>query len=115
MNNAPFSLAVQYRKHGSSFFIVSAPLRKAAKIKVGDPVHVKFSIVSDKVEAPEELLAVLEQDEEGLHMWKALTPGMQRSLCHYVNGVKNTDSRISRALLLINKMKQGAYSKPHKK
>lgn len=115
MNSAPFALAVQYRKSGNSFFIVSKPLRKAAGIREGDSVKVKFRIVSDKVELPEELKAVLAQDDEGMRAWKKITPGHQRSLCHYINGVKNVDSRITRALFLVNKAKQGAYSKPASK
>lgn len=78
-------------------------------------VDVKFSIVSDKVEIPQELQAVLEQDPEGMKVWQSITPGLQRGLCHYVNAVKNVDSRITRAIFLVNKAKQGAYSKPSKK
>ena len=48
----------------------------------------------EQVDIPEELAAVLSQDEEGLKIWKAFTPGEQRGPCHYVNSVKNVDSRI---------------------
>ncbi|HYC84109.1 MAG TPA: YdeI/OmpD-associated family protein [Chryseosolibacter sp.] len=115
MNGVPFALAIQYRKNGKSHFIVSRPLRKAAGVKPGSIVNVEFRIVSDKVDIPEELDAVLQQDPEGLALWKTFTPGLQRSLCHYVNSVKNVDSRITRALFLVNKAKSGAYSKPLKK
>jgi hypothetical protein len=115
MNDAPFALAVQYRKSAKCFFIVSKPLRKAAGIRPGSIVEVKFHIVSDKVEIPEALRAVLAQDDEGMQGWKKLTPGLQRSLCHYVNGVKNIDSKIERSLLLINKVKQGGFNKPASK
>jgi hypothetical protein len=47
--------------------------------------------------------------------WNKMTPGLQRSLAHYVFSVKNVDSRIKRALFLINKVKQGAYKRPAKK
>jgi hypothetical protein len=110
MNTAPFALAVQYRKSGKSFFIVSKSLRKAAGIKTGDIVSVKFKIVSDKVDVPAEMEAVLSQDDDGRKMWNEITPGLQRSLCLYINSVKNVDSRITRALFLINKVKQGAYT-----
>jgi hypothetical protein len=116
MNDTQFSLAVQYRKSGLSFFMVSAPLRRAAKIKPGSQVRVEFSLVdSDKVDLPEELEAVLAQDDDGMNAWKKLTPGLQRSLAHYVFSVKNVDSRIKRALFLVEKVKQGAYTKPAKK
>ena len=116
MNGVPFSLAVQYRKSGRSFFMVSAPLRKAAKIRTGDDVHVTFNLVdSEKVELPEELEAVLEQDPDGMKVWAQFTPGQQRSLAHYVFSVKNVDSRIKRAMFLVNKAKSGAYDNPHGK
>jgi hypothetical protein len=115
MNGAPFALAVQYRKSGNSFFMVSAPLRRAARIKPGSQVKVEFSLVdSDKVDLPEEFKEVLAQDDDGLKKWKKLTPGLQRSLAHYVFSVKNVDSRIKRALMLIEKVKQGAYDRPVK-
>ena len=57
------------------------------------------------VELPEELIEVLAQDEEGNKIWQTFKPGMQRSLAYYVNSVKNTDSRIKRALELLHKAK----------
>ena len=108
LNNAPFSLAVQNLKDGSRYFSVGAPLRKAASIKVGDPVKVSFKIVdSELLELPEELEAVLSQDDEGKIAWNKLTTGYQRSLIHYITSVKNVDSRIRRALDLVTRAKAG--------
>lgn len=108
INGAPFALAVQNLKDGSRYFSVGAPLRKAAKIKVGDVVKVDFRIVdSDTVEIPEELEAVLSQDDEGKQVWEKLTKGYQRSLIHYITSVKNVDSRIKRALDLVARAKAG--------
>ena len=39
-NGAPFALAVLHLKDGSRYFAVSAALRKAAGVRVGDPVSV---------------------------------------------------------------------------
>ncbi|MBT1703899.1 YdeI/OmpD-associated family protein [Chryseosolibacter indicus] len=112
MNGAPFALAIQYRKEGNSFFVVSSALAKAAKVKPGMPVKVKFHLVDpDKVDVPEELEAVLAQDDQGKKAWDQITTGLQRSLIIYINGVKNVDSRIKRALFIINKAKAGEYSK----
>jgi hypothetical protein len=47
----------------------------------------------------------MEQDEEAGKIFFGMTVGMQRSLAHYVSSVKNTDSRIKRALELAYKMK----------
>lgn len=106
MNKTPFALAIQHKKDGSRFFMVSAQLRRTAKIGSGDLVKVSFRIVDpDKVDVPEELQAVLDQDPEGLKLWESFTPGVQRGLSHYVNSVKNVDSRIKRALEIVEKSK----------
>ena len=108
MNKTPFALAIQYKKDGSRYFMVSAQLRRQAKLGSGDPVKVKFWVVDpDVVDLPEELQAVLEQDIEALKKWNAFTKGLQRGLAHYVNSVKNVDSRIKRALEIMEKAKYG--------
>jgi hypothetical protein len=111
INGAAFALAPQYKKDGSRFFSVGAALRKAAKIKEGDVVDVKFRMVdADIVDIPEELEVVLEQDEEGKKVWDTFTKGMQRSLIIYVTSVKNVDSRIKRSLELVAKAKSRSLS-----
>lgn len=109
-NDAPFALAVQHQKGGRYFFSMSAALRRAAGVKAGGAVTVRFSVVDpDKLHVPEELEAVLAQDPAGKKEWDKITLGMQRSLIHYITSVKNVDSRIKRALFLVNKAKTGAY------
>lgn len=111
INGVSFALAPQYKKDGSRFFTVSSALRKSAKIKVGDSVAVVFKIIDkDQVEMPEELEAVLLQDDKARDVWNGLTSGMQRNIILYVTSVKNVDSRISRALQTIEKVKTGALS-----
>jgi len=69
---------------------------------------VKFKIVDpDKINIPEELEAVLEQDEDARKAWDKLTRGYQRGLIHYVTSVKNVDSRIKRAIDLMERAKTG--------
>jgi translation initiation factor IF-1 len=108
MNGAPFALAVLHMKDGSRFFSVSASLRKAAKVKPGDRVDVRFKVVDpDKIDIPEELDAVLAQDEQAMKAWNGLTTGYRRSLIHYVTSVKNVDSRIKRSIDLMERAKAG--------
>lgn len=107
-NGADFALAVQRMKDGSRFFSVSAPLRKAAAIRAGDKVRVFFKIVDpDTLDIPEELEAVLAQDDEARMAWNTLTPGYQRSLIHYITSVKNVDSRIRRSFDLLERARAG--------
>lgn len=106
MNGVPFALAVQSLKTGEKHFSVSAPLRKAAKIQASVPVEVEFHLVDpEKLIIPEELIAVLEEDPEGKIAFEKLTTGYKRSLIHYITSVKNVDSRIKRAIELVNKAK----------
>ncbi|HNC31199.1 MAG TPA: YdeI/OmpD-associated family protein [Cyclobacteriaceae bacterium] len=112
LNSAPFNLAIQSKKNGPKYLSVSQAMRKSAGVKSGDKVKVSFSVVDpDKLELPEEMEAVLAQDDEGAKKWNKLTVGLQRSLVHYINSSKNVDVRIERALFLINKVKSGAYDK----
>ncbi|MEQ8302817.1 MAG: YdeI/OmpD-associated family protein [Cyclobacteriaceae bacterium] len=105
-NKTPFALAIQHRKDGARFFMVSAQLRREAMIQSGDPVNVEFwQVDSNLVDVPEELQAVIDQDEEAEKLWKTFTPATQRGLSHYVNSVKNVDSRIKRALEIVEKVK----------
>lgn len=115
-NGADFALAVQHLKDGSRFFSVSAPLRKAAKVRPGDKVNVFFKIVDpDALDIPEELEAVLAQDDEARKAWDMLTTGYQRSLIHYITSVKNVDSRIKRSLDLLQRARAGLLHGQRKK
>ncbi len=106
MNKTPFALAINSLKSGFKYFAVGNTLKKACKIIQGDEVEITFHIVDPNiVDLPEELIEVLAQDEDGNKIWQSFKPGMQRSLAHYVFSVKNTDSRIKRALELIHKAK----------
>lgn len=116
VNGAPMALAVQHLKDGSRYFSVSAALRRAARVAVGGVVKVKFNIVDPgKLEVPEELEAVLSQDDDARKAWDKLTTGYQRSLIHYITSVKNVDSRIKRSLDLLNRAKEGRLHGQQKK
>src|SRR5688572_10628038 len=73
LNNIPFDLAPQ-SKNGGRYFAVSAGLRKTLKVKKGDTVSVSFNLVNPELlEVPEEMEAVLAQDEDAQRRWDALT------------------------------------------
>lgn len=111
MNGTPFDLAVQYKKDGGRYFVVGGILRRAAGLKEGDRVTVVFHLTDpNKLVIPEELEAVLEQDDEARKVWDTFTLGYQRSLVYYITSVKNSDSRIKRALEIAGKAKIRALS-----
>lgn len=116
LNGIPFALAPQYKKDGSRYFSINAALRKACKIDTGDVVKVEFALADPKkVEVPEELEAVLAQDDQAMKVWTSFTYGLQRSLIHYVTAVKNVDSRIKRALEMMEKAKAGLLTTQQRK
>ncbi len=108
INGTPFNLAIQHIKDGRRFLMVGNTLRKEAKLKAGDKVQVIFTLSDpDEIKLPEELMEVMEQDPEGKAVFSKFTPGLQRSLAYYVTSVKSVDSRIKRALELMDKAKSG--------
>jgi hypothetical protein len=58
------------------------------------------------MEMPEELSIMLEQDSEANDHFHKLTPGKQRNLIYIVSKVKNTDSRIKKALAICTHLKE---------
>lgn len=109
MNGTPFALAIQSMKTGERYFSMGGALRREVKVKkAGEVIKVTFHLVdSEELDIPEELEAVLAQDPEGAEVFNALTTGYKRGLIHYITSVKNVDSRIKRAIQLIEKAKHG--------
>ncbi len=106
INGVAFALAIQTIKGHGKYFSISAEFRKKAKLEEGVEVQIQFNIVDpDKLDIPEELEAVMAQDEEGAKMFEALTTGYKRSLLHYITSAKSVDTRIKRSLELIHKIK----------
>jgi hypothetical protein len=105
INGAPFSLAIQYRKDGSRYFSVGAPLRKAAKIQAGDKVNVSFRILDlQNVELPESF-EYLSREGTSANTILPLSDGTKKFLATYIAEVKNIDSRIRRAVETVKKGK----------
>lgn len=95
-------------RSGLAYISINKSRMSELKLKMGDVVEVE--LVPDESEfgmpVPEELQELLEQDHEGDDRFRALTPGKQRNIIHYVSGVKSSQLRIDRALKLIGNLKQ---------
>ncbi len=59
------------------------------------------------VEMPEEFDAVLQSDPESLYIFESLTDGKKRSLIYYILKIKNSQSRIDKALVITENLKRG--------
>ena len=86
------------------FLLINQDLQKKLQIQIGDEVDVEMTPEVSKygVEMPEELQATLDQDTLAAEFFDLLTPGKQRNLIYLVSKVKNSNSRINKALAIID-------------
>jgi len=92
---------------GAAYITVNKERMKKYGIEKGDIVQATIDLDNSKygMEVPEELEALLEQDDEGARRFEVLTPGKQRYIIHYVSQVKSSQKKIDRAIMLINNLK----------
>ncbi len=102
-----FQCALMPKGDGSYFININKKLRDRLGLKIGTVVRIRLR--KDESEyglpMPEEMKALLDMDEEGSALFHALTPGKQRTLLYIVGSVKNTDSRIARAIAIVDHLK----------
>lgn len=94
--------------YGSGYISLNAKRMKQAKVSHGDKVTVALEKDNSAygVEMPPELTELLQQDKEGNQRFHLLAPGKQRYIIQYVGGVKSSQLRIDRAILLIENLKR---------
>lgn len=93
---------------GKAYISINATRMKKLKVSEGDMVSV--SLVNDEskygMDIPVEMVEIFKQDAEAKRRFDMLTPGKQRYVIFYVAGVKNTQLRIDRAMLLLGNLKK---------
>ena len=84
------------------FLNMNAEIRKKHGIEVGSQVEILLKPDDSKygMPMPEELEAVLNEDEEFSNYFDLLTPGKKRNLIYIINKTKNSDKRIEKALII---------------
>lgn len=109
----PFQCGLVSLGNGSAYITLNKTRLK--KLGLQDSDSVDFSLEKDTSEfgmdVCEELQIVLQQDEEANDRFRALKPGMQRYIIHYVSQVKSSQLRIDRAILLLTNLKLQAKGK----
>ncbi len=92
---------------GGFFININKKIRDKLKLKVG--MQVQASLRKDEskygLPMPEELDELLKQDVEGDRLFHALTPGKQRNLLYIVGNAKKSDTRITRAIIVVEHLK----------
>lgn len=94
--------------HAGFFILINQKIVGQLRLKIGDSfiIDIKKDNSEYGMEMPEELATLLDQDTEGNLLFHNLTPGKQRSLIYTVSKVKNTDSRLSKSLAIMDHLKE---------
>ena len=93
---------------GEYFILINKEIKDKFGLGTGDEIPVKLE--KDRSEygmpMPDEFSVLLEQDPEAKAYFEALTMGKRRSLIYLVSKVKNTNSRLNKALAITTHLKQ---------
>ena len=105
--NTEFQCAIRPKGDGGFYINVATALRTKAKIRLGDKIQVK--VWKDEStygrDMPEELTELLAIDEEGNQLFHQLVPSHQRGIIHYVASSNVVQTRIDRAIKMIDRLK----------
>ncbi|MEM9920465.1 MAG: YdeI/OmpD-associated family protein [Bacteroidota bacterium] len=89
------------------FININKEIRTKLKLKVGSEIHAELK--KDESEyglpMPEELAELFRQDEEGSTLFHALSPGKQRSLLYIIGKPKSSNTRLRKALVVVDYLK----------
>ena len=92
---------------GVYFININKEVRKKYGLELGMncEVHLEKDHSEYGMPFPEELEAVLAEDENGKAYFDKLTPGKKRNLIYIVNKVKDSDKRIEKSIIIIEHLK----------
>ena len=98
--------AIHSKKSGSPFIILSKQVLKEMGLGLGSRATVKIKVdpAPDQLEIAPELLEAIRQDEAASARWEMFTTGMKRSINLYVDGAKREETRIRRAVEIVEKI-----------
>lgn len=105
-NEGPFHMALIKAKD-YWYVLINQELRKRFSLTEDSTFSLKIDRDHSEYghEMPEELQVLMDQDEEGAAYFKSLTPGKQRMMVYTVTKVKNSESRMKKALAIIHNLK----------
>ncbi|ODS80686.1 MAG: hypothetical protein ABS46_13505 [Cytophagaceae bacterium SCN 52-12] len=107
-----FHCALRPKGNGAFEISVGTPVRKAGKLRLGQKVAVSLRPDHSAYgrPMPEELAELLAIDEEGDRLFHAARPGTQRGILYYINNGRTVQTRIDRAILMIDRLKNKGFS-----
>ncbi|MEM9824460.1 MAG: YdeI/OmpD-associated family protein [Bacteroidota bacterium] len=91
------------------YIMLGKKSRQQLNITFGEELELKIDQDRSQYQAkvPQELQVVLETDPQGLEQFERLSDGKKRSIIHYIDRAKQSDTRINRALKLVERIKRG--------
>lgn len=102
----PYHMAL-FKAKTCWYILINQQLRYRLEIEEGNQVNIKIERDHSEFghEVPEEFQVMLDQDEEASTIFRALTPGKQRSLVYLVTKVKNPESRMKKSLAIMHHLR----------
>jgi len=102
-----FHCALMPKGNGMFFISVGPPIRRKAGLVLGQSVNAAIRQDDSPYgqAMPEELAELLAIDDEGNRRFHELTPGRQRGIMYYVASAKGIQTRIDRAIRMIDRLK----------
>ncbi len=90
------------------FINVNKEVRKKLGLEIGQEVNAEIRKDESKygLPMPEEMQELLQIDDEGDKLFHELTPGKQRSLLFIIGKPKSSDTRLRKALMTIDYLKE---------
>jgi len=103
-----FQCALMPKAEGYYFININTDIRKKMKLKIGSTVQVELKEDKSKygLPLPEEFDELLKIDDELNEVFHKLTPGKQRSLLHIIGKPKNSETRLNKAIVISEYLKQ---------
>jgi bifunctional DNA-binding transcriptional regulator/antitoxin component of YhaV-PrlF toxin-antitoxin module len=89
------------------WLMINKEIRKKFKIEAGDKIDVVLRPDTSKygIPLPPEMEELLLQDEIGNHYFHTLTPGKQRSLLYTIGKPKGSETRLKKAVAIMEYLK----------
>ncbi len=98
------------RRSVNGYDYVGLSIVMVKKMEIQENAEVTIALKADTSEYgmdfPEEMQEVMDQDPEGKDFFERANPGIQRGFLHYVSSAKGIDTRIKRALHVMNRMRE---------
>lgn len=109
VNGVPMDRALMPTGRGVHVLVLGQDLRKKAKVTAGDEARfeVWLNPKPHEIPLPDELRETLDFLPDFKQGWERMRPGMQRSICIWLNSAKTTATRAKRIAEVLRRFETG--------